>query len=318
MVILSASLQVHRVHYNPKDGLIAVNYIMDAAKRRRITALSNFSRNEKLLNKSITNAAPLAVVTPIFEKVNAMWEALEAAHNDFLEVTDIDIEKDAGGIKYLDEPAGRYDTVIVSYSDYLKQEEKSTEEKKSEVQVRLETERRQREAKEMRDAEEDQRKAEAKRRFESMKAELNSAMESFQRMNLSIGESLKVASEHDIRSEWSKVEVDFNSMKEKLIETVGIEGADENETKEIKDKFEKDVEKKFLESQKWVIEKLKDTKSTSGGKDAAGASASSSSGGGTKKELAQLPSFEGCEKKSPYLKFPVWKKNWEELIVDHC
>ena len=281
-----------------------MNYIMDPAKRRRITALSNFSRNEKLLNKSITNAAPLAVVTPLFEKVNAMWEALESAHNDFLEVTDIDIEKDAGGIKYLDEPAGRYDALIVSYSNYLKQEDKkeqSAEEKKSEVQVRLETEKRQREAKERRDAEEEQRKAEAKRKFESMKAELNSAMESFQRMNLSIGESLKVASEHDIRSEWSKVEGNFNSMKEKLIETVGIEGADEEETKQMKDKFETDVEKKFLESQKWVIETLKDTKSTSGGKDAAGASASSSSGSGTKKELAKLPSFEGCDKKSPYL-----------------
>ena len=47
------------------------------------------------------------------------------------------------------------------------------------------------------------------------------------------------------------------------------------------------------------------------------ASASESSSGGTKKELAKLPSFEGGKKKSPYLKFPVWKKNWEELTVDH-
>ena len=170
---------------------------MDAtAKRRRSSALSNFTRNENLFNNRITNSAPLSIVTPLYDKVTVAWEALEKAHDEFIEVTEIDIEEDAGGLKYLDEPAGRYDSVIESYSNYLKQEsekEKTEEVKKSEEQVRLETERKKREAKELKDAEEVQRKEEARRRFESRKLELDSAVESFQRMNSSIGESLKVA-----------------------------------------------------------------------------------------------------------------------------
>ena len=189
-----------------------------AAKRRRSSALSNFTRNENLLNGRITNSAPLSIVTPLYEKVTTAWEALEKAHDEFLELTDIDIDEDAGGLKYMDEPAGRYDSILTSYSNYLKQEsekEKTEEVKKSEEQVRLETERKRREAKELRDAEEILRKEEAKRRFESSKVELDSAVESFKRMNESIGESLKAASDHDIRSEWSKVEIDFKSLKDK-------------------------------------------------------------------------------------------------------
>ena len=140
-------------------------------------------------------------------------------------------------------------------------------------------------------------------------------------MNESIGESWEVASEHDIRSEWSKVEIDFKSLKDKLLQTVGVEVEDVAKTEELKTKFKDEAEKVFLDTQKWVLEKLKDSKITSGGKnvaqDGTSTSTSSSSGSGTKKEQAKLPSFEGCEKKSPYLKFPVWKKNWEELIIDH-
>ena len=124
---------------------------MDAtAKRRRSSALSNFTRNENLFNNRITNSSPLSIVTPLYDKVTVAWEALEKAHDEFIEVTEIDIEEDAGGLKYLDEPAGRYDSVIESYSNYLKQEsekEKREEVKKSEEQVRLETERKKREAK---------------------------------------------------------------------------------------------------------------------------------------------------------------------------
>ena len=90
-----------------------------AAKRRRSSALSNFTRNENLFNNRIKNSAPLSIVTPLYGKVTLAWEALEKAHNEFLEVTEIDIEEDPGGLKYLDEPTGRYDSVSDSYSNYL-------------------------------------------------------------------------------------------------------------------------------------------------------------------------------------------------------
>ena len=61
-----------------------------------------------------------------------------------------------------------------------------------------------------------------------------------------------------------------------------------------------------------MLEKLKDSKFSSGGVSSGGSSSEgvdSSFSGSTKKELAMLPSFEADEKKSPYLQFPVWKKN---------
>ena len=140
----------------------SLSTVMDvAAKRRRSAALSNFTRNENLFNKRIENSAPLSVVTPLYEKVNVTWEALEKAHNEFLEVTDIDIEEDDGGQKYMDDPMGRYDSILESYSNYLKKEserEETAEVKRSEVRERLEIEKKKREAKELKDAEEIQRK----------------------------------------------------------------------------------------------------------------------------------------------------------------
>ena len=37
----------------------------------------------------------------------------------------------------------------------------------------------------------------------------------------------------------------------------------------------------------------------------------------TKKEAVKLPSFSGDERYSPYLKFPVWKKQWEIIISEY-
>ena len=89
---------------------------------------------------------------------------------------------------------------------------------------------------------------------------------------------------------------------------------DEDEALAIKTKFETNAEKVFLDAQKWVLKKLKDSGNSSSGGVNSGDSSSggangSSSSGSTKKELAMLPSFDGEEKKNPYLQFPEWKRN---------
>ena len=126
-------------------------------------------------------------------------------------------------------------------------------------------------------------------------AELDKAVDSFERMNVGIRESLEVASEHDLRKEWSKVDNEFNALKVKLIETVGYDD-EENVSADVQTKFATIAEKTFLESQKFVLEKLKNT---SGGAE----KTVSSSGSSTKKEAVKLPSFAGSEKSSPFLKF---------------
>ena len=166
----------------------------EAAKRQRSTALMNFSRNGKSFNTLITNAAPLSTVQPAYEKVIACWDKLEEAHDAFLAITDIDLETDARGYKYIDEPAVRHDAVLVSYSNFLKKDTanvRSAEVKKIEDNGRLEDERRKRQAKEDRDAEEVQRKGEVKRKLDTAVAELDEALDSFQRMNNGIQASLR-------------------------------------------------------------------------------------------------------------------------------
>ena len=164
----------------------------DAAKRRRSTALKNFSRNENTFNKLITNSAPSSTVQPAYEKVIACWGILEEAHDAFLEIADIDLETDVGGYRYIDEPAERHDAVLVSYSNFLKKDAeavRSTEVKKVEAIEKLEDERRKRIAKEERDAEEAQRKEEVKRKLDTAVAELDVALDSFQRMSTGVRES---------------------------------------------------------------------------------------------------------------------------------
>ena len=171
----------------------------------------------------------------------------------------------------------------------------------------FEDERRKRIEKEARDEEDKRRKAETKLKFENEKAEFMSAVESFQRLNVGFKGSIPIASEHDVRAEWSKIQAEFKSLKCKMAETVGI---DHNEdSTDIKQKFTDEAEKEFIEVQKVVLERLKDT---SGGK---ASSSSSSRGDSVKKEAVKLPMFQGSEKSSPFLKFPVWKQRWETLIV---
>ena len=111
---------------------------MDAndAKRLRITALSNFTRNLNKLKKFIDSSAGATIVTPQYERVIQCWTKLEDSHDTFLEAaTDIDLETHDEWIKYLDEPGERYGEIMVSYSEYLRdqgEKDRTAEVKRSE------------------------------------------------------------------------------------------------------------------------------------------------------------------------------------------
>ena len=65
-----------------------------------------------------------------------------------------------------------------------------------------------------------------------------------------------------------------------------------------------------MDTRKLIVEKLKDTSSTSGG-------ASKTSSSSTKKESVKLPFFEGAVHASPFLNFPVWKSRWDTHILSY-
>ena len=81
----------------------------------------------------------------------------------------------------------------------------------------------------------------------------------------------------------------------------------------LKDKFKNDAEDVYLTMQRWIMPFLrsgvqcrKDTVKTSGGMQSS-----------TRKEQVSLPKFYGEDKMSPYLRYPIWKQEWELLIVEY-
>ena len=78
----------------------------------RASAKSKFTRQETLLQELLQNGSAKAIVTPQYEKFVEYWQKLEDAQDRFLEVTEIDIDEHADGLKYLDGPSLRYRTLV--------------------------------------------------------------------------------------------------------------------------------------------------------------------------------------------------------------
>ena len=70
----------------------------DDLKRKRTQALSKFTRNLNSFTKLLEDNSPKSLVDPQFETVNSCWKVLEDVHDDYIAVTDEDIEGD-GGVK---------------------------------------------------------------------------------------------------------------------------------------------------------------------------------------------------------------------------
>ena len=158
----------------------------------------------------------------------------------------------------------------------------------------------------MKEAEGAMVKEELERKFDSVKAEVESEVDTFKRMTMNLRESLQDASNDDKRSEWVKVVSEFKLLKNKFVHLVSIDSS--RDVTEVNQKFVNDAETVFLETQTWMLPQLKDAPITSGG---------SSQTYSTKKEYVRLPSFQGEDKSSPFLKFPVWKSQWDVLIEEY-
>ena len=112
----------------------------DLAKRKRILELSNFTRNLNKLIKYIDEGAPGSMVNPQYEKMQDCYEKLEAAHNDYLAVADIDIETDKDGIKYMDGPDKRHEEAVSRYIPYMKtdnQQEEASRREREKANIKI-------------------------------------------------------------------------------------------------------------------------------------------------------------------------------------
>ena len=290
----------------------------DQEKKMRTNALKNFTRSVGTLEKLITDSVPSSIILPqvtkLWDKVCECWEKLESAQDSFIEKTDIDVDTHKDGFQYLDAPTVTYNDLIIKYSTFCstaKEAEKVDGRKAEEDRRKADEEERKKIEADREVLEHERFEREKKEKFEVEKTEFEFAVDTFQRMNIALRETLEVASGEDKRSELQKYNDEFTQLKDKYIQLSGTTGVDMTEVKE---KFIEHAEKTFAETQKWLLSELKDTSKTSGGKDTPVACAKSSKG---KTESVPLPSFQGDSKTSPFLKFPVWKSQWDILIQDY-
>ena len=166
-------------------------------KKARSAALNKFTRNRKALDDLLNAAAPGSLVNPQFEKFKTCYEILEDAHDAFIAATDIDVETDNNGFKYMDDPSALYNELVTRYSQSLtgfdeqergqrKQREKDDREAEAENRRAVENERIA--------AEEQVRAGELKAKFDSEEAKLKSAIDSFERLNTGLKDSVGDAS----------------------------------------------------------------------------------------------------------------------------
>ena len=280
----------------------------DELKNQRKVALGRFTRNINHLTKLVDAAAPSNLVDPQYEKVKVAWEELESVHYKYLEHDDVD--PDAAGVgDYLDDPGERHSTVMLAYSQYLKDKSASDERtasQKADADRLLDEERRKREARELKEVEDKKREDKVKDEFVSVSAEVTSEIGVFNRWMTGVQGRLGEASVVDKRSELTKAESEFKRVKDKFVYLSTIDTLEDISA--IKTDFYDNAEAPFLESQSWLLTQLKDAPvniKTSGGSSQ------------IKKEAVNLPSFKGDEKCSPFLNFSIWKTQWDVLIADY-
>ena len=80
---------------------MSIYAMVEKAKKTRKYALSSFTRNLNTLG--LEEYSPISIVNPLYEKMCKNWEKLEAAHEEFINVTYINIEGQ-GGLQFLDVP----------------------------------------------------------------------------------------------------------------------------------------------------------------------------------------------------------------------
>ena len=161
----------------------------DKLKNVRSHALSNFTRSYNNFNSLHDAASPKELVTAAFQKVDSCWNKLEEAQERFIEVTDIDVENDNAGLKYLDAPGERHSEVFTKYAIFMKQtsaDERVHLQRKADEDRDIEAQQRAKEAEDAKAAAAEKVLEETENKFNSAKVELEMAVEVFNRMVLGV------------------------------------------------------------------------------------------------------------------------------------
>ena len=285
-------------------------------RRLRINALSNFTRKFNDFTALLQTEPSTELLTKAYTKVDEVYDKLEQAQEAYLAIADIDVENDEGGVKYLDAPGKRYNDVLTQYSAYMnttsESERVSQQARAKEIQEE-EVERQKTELAIAKEAADTKAQEETTKKFESAKNEFTLSLETFKRFHLNVKDVVTEASDKDKRREWKKLEDEFKVVGGQLTTLGSIDHL--KDVKEFQEQFIQDAEEPFKDLQKWFMSELKESSETSLSETSG--KATSSNAKSTKKEEVKLPYFKGDEKSSPFLKYSIWRKQWEIHIQSY-
>ena len=263
-----------------------------STKINRKNKLAAFTRKQKRLQALLDGNSTDASLKDGYAEVVAAYEVLEKAHEDLCLVLDEDhADADAS---YLDDPSD----VLVQMQ--LKVDKLIQDREQSKKVTELETEK--------------------QSQFDSSLAALKVNIQNFGHPSTSLTQlsNAKTISFADMRQELEKLENSLSKLQEEKAKVVSLDP--EADLTAVQEQFNSLVVDEVERCKRVALQYLKDAPA----EPVTTSEAVNSGGGGiratgfstTKRETVMLPKFSG-EEKTCFLKYPVWKQQWDSHITEY-
>ena len=253
-------------------------------KNLRRNKLSAFTRKQKHLQSLVDGQSDKDKLVEVLAELKEALKVLEEAHDNYSAVVDESILDEEGD--YLEVPTNLLNGLDLAVSEKVKELDSSIE-KAAEIE-----------------------------KLESLKLKVKNGMENFGKPSnlLSQLSSDKKISANDMKKEIEKVESSYATLLQDKMELLNIR--DSGDLQSLVEQFENTVVAEVARCKLVSLEYIKENAEVAPSMVEDSTRPSSSSYSSTKRETVMLPHFSGDEKTS-YLKYPVWKSQWDEHIKEY-
>ena len=257
------------------------------AKGVRKNKLNAFTRIKKRLQTLIEGDTEEATLRTVYEEAAEAFKVLEQSHEDLCLL--LEEESDAEDT-YLDAPSDALSQLQLSINKTCKERDARSQLEKTET--------------------------DRKKQFDSLFASFKANIQNFGKPSSTLSElsAAKVISFADMRLELEKVESALVKLQAERDKISGL-GSSEDLTAAY-EQFNSLVVDEVSRCKRVALEYVKDAPTTEPAVGTGGGSTRSSGYSTTKRETVMLPQFSG-EEKTAFLKYPVWKQQWDAHITEY-
>ena len=254
-------------------------------KNLRRNKMAAFTRKKTHLQTLLDNGTGIDKLKEVFEELKASYSILEQAHDAYAGLVEEAVLDEEGD--YLGNPSESLNSMDLKVTER--------------IAANIESEK-----------SEDKRKE-----LERLKLQLKNSIESFGTPSKLLGQwkTEKSVSQDDMRKELQKIEGWYEGLHREKLELLNADSSED--FAELVVLFNTLVVEEMDRCKTIGLEYLKDMPSevtTDAGPSGSGSPRVGYSS--TKRETVMLPHFSG-EEKTAYLKYPVWKKQWDEHITEY-